>query len=207
MIFDGTESNPVLVLGGFLILVAENLTITDPAVAAAIAGRDPGPLAALADLAGRAGARYLDVNLGRGRHGAPEALDFVLGALEGRWKGGLLIDSTSPELMDYAAERARGWPGGVVLNGYSADAGREGVLDVAARHGLPLVVFLMAGGIPKTVGDRLALAAHLVGRCEEKGIGLDRLWIDPVVAPRHSCTPCQSGENRCSGKPRQHGRK
>ena len=47
-----------------LILVAENLTVTDPAVAAALARRDAGPVRALAALAAQVGAQYLDVNLG-----------------------------------------------------------------------------------------------------------------------------------------------
>jgi 5-methyltetrahydrofolate corrinoid/iron sulfur protein methyltransferase len=71
----------------------------------------------------------------------------------------------------------------LVLNGFSGDAGRNAMLDVAAEHGTELVVFLMARGVPQSVEDRFALAAELIGRCAEKGIGLDRLWIDPVVSP------------------------
>ncbi|GAB4271667.1 MAG: hypothetical protein Kow0092_26470 [Deferrisomatales bacterium] len=163
-----------------MILIAENLTVTRPAVAEALARRDPTPLRRIAARAERAGARYLDVNLGAGRAGGPEAMEFVLDALEGVWPGGVLADTTNPETMEVAARR---WRGPVVLNGYSGDAGRGAVLEVAVRHGLEVVVFLMAGGIPKGVDERLALAAELAGRCGEAGIGPERLWIDPVVVP------------------------
>jgi 5-methyltetrahydrofolate corrinoid/iron sulfur protein methyltransferase len=163
-----------------MILVAENLTITNPEVARALRDRDGGPILRVVKLAERAGARYLDVNLGRGRQGGPEALEFVLDVLRGNWTGGLLVDTPEASLMDRAA---RVWPDSLVLNGFSGDEGRDGVLDVAAEHGTELVVFLMARGVPQSVEDRFALAADLVGRCAEKGITLDRVWIDPVVSP------------------------
>ncbi len=163
-----------------MILVAENLTVTDPAVARAVAERDPEPLVRLARLARVAGARYLDVNLGPGRRGGGAALEFVLGSLEGVWDRGLLLDSTDPAAMAVAARR---WPGELVLNGYCGDPGREKVLEVAAEFGLEVVVFLMAGGVPRGADERLALAVDLAGRCAARGVGLGRLWIDPVVAP------------------------
>jgi 5-methyltetrahydrofolate corrinoid/iron sulfur protein methyltransferase len=164
-----------------VILVAENLTVTEPAVARAVEERNPGPVRAAAEAARKAGAAYLDVNLGAGARGGPEAISFVLDTLGDCWSGGVLVDTTDPAVMERAATS---WPPErLVLNGYSGDPGREGVLDVAERHGLELVVFLMARGIPKTPEERLALAAELVGRCGERGIDAGRIWVDPVVAP------------------------
>ncbi|MHB8764957.1 MAG: dihydropteroate synthase [Deferrisomatales bacterium] len=163
-----------------MILVAENLTVTYPEVARSLAERDPEPLHRVARLARAAGARYLDVNLGAGRRGGPDAVEYVLEVLDGVWEGGVLIDTLSAEAMDRAA---RCWPGPVVLNGYSGDPGRAPVLEVAAAHGLEVVVLLMAGGIPRSADERLALAAELAGRCGEYGIETHRLWFDPVVAP------------------------
>lgn len=166
-----------------MILVAENLTVTDPSVAAALAERNPAPLRSVAAFAEAAGAEYLDVNLGPGARGGLEALTFVLDALAGCWQGGLLIDTTQVSVMEEAARRAPDWPGPVVLNGYSGDPGREEVLDVAAACGLELVVFLMARGVPRSLDERLALAAELVERCRLRGVARERLWVDPVVAP------------------------
>ena len=159
-----------------MIVVAENLTVTSPGVARALEERDPEPIRRVAR--GAAGASYLDVNLGRGA--GPGDLSFVLDVLEECWAGGILIDTARTEPMEQAA---RTWRGELVLNGFSGDAGREGVLEVAERHGLPVVVFLMAGGVPREADERLALAAELVGRCRERGIGPERVWIDPVVVP------------------------
>jgi 5-methyltetrahydrofolate corrinoid/iron sulfur protein methyltransferase len=166
-----------------VIVVAENLTVTDPVVARALAERDADPLRALAATAEKAGAQYLDVNLGPGSPGGVGVFEFVLDALSGHWGRGLLIDTTQVSVMEAAARRASEWPGPMVLNGYSGDPGRRAVLDLAARYGLDLVVFLMAGGIPRALEERLALAAELVADCRERGLGLDRLWLDPVVAP------------------------
>ncbi len=149
-------------------------------MAGALERRDPEPLRAIAALAKEAGVRYLDVNLGSGRLGNVGSLRFVLEELRGCWNGGLLIDTPRASVMEAAVEN---WDGFLVLNGYSGDPDRAPVLDVARASGADLVVFLMAGGIPKRCDERLALAAELFGRCAEAGIALDRLWIDPVVAP------------------------
>ncbi len=161
-----------------MILIADNLTVTHPSVARALERRDPAPLEELASRAREAGARYLDVNLGR--RPAPRALEFVLDVLSGCWEGGLLIDCPEPEPMERAARR---WRGPLVLNGFSGDAGRDRVLDVAVRHGLGLVVLCMAAGVPRDPDERLALAVELAGRCQARGLGLDRLWIDPLILP------------------------
>ncbi|MBI5017115.1 MAG: dihydropteroate synthase [Deltaproteobacteria bacterium] len=166
-----------------MILVAENLTVTDAGVSRALERHDPAPLRRVAALAAAAGARYLDVNLGPGALGGPDSVEFVLEALVGHWSGGVLVDTTNPAVMERAARRATAASPPLVLNGYSGDDGREAVLDVASRFGLPVVVFLMARGVPRSAEERLALAAELVGRCQERGVGLDRIWIDPVVAP------------------------
>lgn len=169
-----------------MILVAENLTVTDSEIARAVERREPEPLRRLAAVARRAGARYLDVNLGSGARGDADAFGFVCQTLRGCWAGGVLVDSTRAAVMESAAElwaRDPGFPGSLVLNGYSGDPGRERILEIAASFGLELVVLLMARGIPRLVEERLALAAELVGRCQERGIDLDRIWIDPVVAP------------------------
>lgn len=163
-----------------MVLVADNLTVTNPEVARAIALGDPEPIRAIAVAGKAAGATYLDINLGPRRSGGTDVLRFVLQALEGVWNRGVLIDSARSELMETAA---REWRGPVVLNGYSGDLGRDSVLDVASRYRLEVVVLLMDRGIPRDAEERLALAADLVGRCAGAGVSLERLWIDPVVVP------------------------
>lgn len=165
-----------------MILVAENLTAARPPIARALVERDPSPILEVVELARQAGAAYLDVNLGAGARGRGDSLGFVLDVLGQNWKGGILLDTPDARVM---AEAAAAWQGRgeLVLNGFSGDPGREAVLDVAARTGASVVVFLMARGIPRTADERLALAAELAGRCGERGLGVERLWIDPVVAP------------------------
>jgi cobalamin-dependent methionine synthase I len=163
-----------------MILIAENLTATSSKIATAVRDRDPRPLQLVAAAATRAGATYLDLNLGFGRCGRGDAIEFALQVLTECWGGGILADTVDPEVMDHVA---RSWPGKVVLNGYSGDKGRAPVLDVAAEHGLDVVVLMMSGGIPRSLEERLALAAQLAGDCEAHGVGLANLWFDPIVVP------------------------
>lgn len=162
-------------------LIAENLTVTSARVRHAIEVGDPGPLRDIAARAGRCGAAALDVNLGPRSGKINSSLDFVLEALTGCWSGPLWIDGSDAELMTRAAGR---WPHGVVLNGYSGNAGREAILTVAAEKDLDLVVLLMTdSGIPQMAEERLALAAELVGRANNAGVPTERIIIDPIVAP------------------------
>lgn len=161
-------------------LVAENITITHRTIKEALAARDPEPLRAVARLASVCGAA-LDINLGPARRGIEEDLDFALDALKGHHRGGLWLDGSDASLMARAAER---WPGPLTLNGYSGNPGREGIVSLAAERGFDLVVFLMTDkGIPPTLDGRLELAAALVGRAQASGVPLERIVIDPVVAP------------------------
>ena len=163
-------------------LVAENITITAPAIQKALLGRDPAPLAAVAIQARRVGVEALDVNLGPGGKGAQKTLDFVLDVLREAWGGEIWLDGSNPALMAHGLGR---WRGRAVLNGYSGDPAREGVLRLAAEHGTGLVVFLMdeRGRIPRTTEERLVLAAELAGRASMRGVPLERLIFDPVLAP------------------------
>jgi 5-methyltetrahydrofolate corrinoid/iron sulfur protein methyltransferase len=164
-----------------VIVVAENLTVTDSAVRRSVDEKTPQPILAIADQARRAGVRHLDINLGPRRKGSAEALNFVLNTLEGHWQGSLWIDTVDARLMELAAQT---WRGQLVLNGYSGGGEREEVLEVAARYDCDLVVFLMSGGcVPAQTDERLALAAELLGRCGEAGIGPERILVDPLVAP------------------------
>lgn len=163
-----------------MILVAENLTATSPAVARALAGRDPEPIAGIARVAAEAGVSWLDVNLGpRGRRSRAD-LSFVLDVLKDDWPGGILVDTTSPELMELAAKT---WPGPVVLNGYADDPEREGALRVAADRGLDLVVLVMGSVPPASLEERLVLCTTLLERCRRAGIGPERIIVDPLVSP------------------------
>lgn len=163
-----------------LTLVAENITVTDPAIQRAVTLNDPLPLIEIARLAKSSGVTALDINLGPAKNRIA-ALEFALNALTGHWDGELWIDGADMSVMETAASLR---PGGLVLNGYAGGTNREGILRLAAKLGLDLVVFLMTDkGMPKTVEERLALAAELVGRAGEAGIPPEKLIIDPVLAP------------------------
>ncbi len=162
-------------------LIAENITVTHPTIARAIAARDPLPILSVVELANRAGAGSLDLNLGPSRRGGVEALGFLLELLGTVWDKGIWIDTTDVELMAQAVEC---WPHAVTLNGYSGGGDREGIARLAASTGMELVIFLMHGAtVPVMAEERLALAAELMGHLAEVGVEQQNVVIDPVLAP------------------------
>lgn len=164
-----------------MILVAENLTVTNRVVAEALERRDPAPLLRIVSLAAAQGIKALDLNLGPRRKGLSDSQNFLLDTLEGHWTGELWLDGHDPALMEEAILRLPVKP---VLNGYCGGNSREEVLKLAAAYGTDLVIFLMDDrGVPKLMEDRLSLAAELLGRALVAGVDAERIIIDPVVAP------------------------
>ena len=163
-----------------MILIAENITVTNPVVRAAVENSDPKAIELIIDAAKRAGAKFIDVNLGPGHTEDHAHLEFVLDTLRAHWEGGVWMDTADWRAAEFAASNYGDLH--LVLNGYCP--GRERMLEVAAAFGLELTVFLMDGArVPKGVDERLALAAELVGRCSDAGVGAERLIIDPVLVP------------------------
>ena len=83
-----------------MIPIAENLTVTHPAMARAIETRDPAPLVALVRHARTVGVELLDVNLGPKGKQSFETMAFVLETLAQHWGGGLWLDTTDAQLME-----------------------------------------------------------------------------------------------------------
>ncbi len=142
-------------------------------------------LRTLLDKQVKAGADYLDLNVDEFSWNLEEqkaAMRWLVRALEPLSPMPLSIDSSNQEILWAGIEACEGRAGKPMLN--SASRERIEALDVAASHGLPVVVTAAGGsGMPQNAGERIENASYIVDAALAKGIPLERLFVDALVFP------------------------
>ena len=165
------------------------------AVQIAMAGAEPDcstALSYLRTLARRqvkAGARFLDVNvdeISTNLDDQLEAMRWLVGKLAPFVDVPLSIDSSSLEIIragaTEAAEVASARVGPPMLN--SASLERIEALDLAAQLRGPVVVTAAGeSGMPTDAEERVRSASRMVEASLAAGIGLGRIFVDPLVFP------------------------
>ncbi len=92
----------------------------------------------------------------------------------------LVIDSSSPEVIEEAVRIYNGSPLINSVNGSEESLGR--VLPIAKKYGGALICLTMdEQGIPATVRERLIIAEKILDRAEKLGIDRHRLLFDPLA--------------------------
>jgi len=133
-----------------------------------------------------AGADFLDLNVDEISPDAAkqvDALRWLVGFVESLGTGiPVALDSSSTDVIRAGLEASARRDGAPLLN--SASVERLDVLDLAADHGSPVVVTAAGrGAMPADATERVANASALVAAASARGIGPDRLYVDPLVLP------------------------
>lgn len=165
-----------------MIIAADNLTTSRPSVRRAVENRDEAFIAALCQKAAAAGAHWLDVNPG---YLAPakraEVWRFLIETAEKACSLRLILDPPEPETLAVALAFCSRPP---VLNMATAQAERlDPVVALAAAHDLPMIAATIDRAVPLGADERLALAAHILGRAQAGGVDPQKLYLDPMVMP------------------------
>lgn len=169
-----------------MIVIAEKINATLAAAKKIILERDAEALLGLAQRQARAGASYLDVNVGTGQgtsQDEAEAMTWAVQAIQGAVETPLCIDSADPAVLEAGLVARKGRPS--LINSVKADDKvLAEVTPLAVAHQAPLVGLAMdQKGIPTTVEGRLAACNHIVQSCAKLGLAEDQLFLDPLVLP------------------------
>lgn len=129
-----------------------------------------------------AGSRFLDVNVDEFSVKPEEqisAMRWLVGVLGPISPVPLSIDSSNLETIAAGLEEAGDGP---MLN--SASLERLDALDAAVAAGGPVIVTAAGdSGMPTGAEERVANAQRMIDAATAKGIGHDRIYIDPLVFP------------------------
>jgi 5-methyltetrahydrofolate--homocysteine methyltransferase len=131
------------------------------------------------------GAAYLDVNVDEYSHKLGEQIEtmrYLVEFLGPASSVPLSIDSSNQEIIQAGLEAADHHAGAPMLN--SASLERLDALDLASETGGPVIVTAAGdSGMPSNAEERVENASRMIDAAGEKGIPLDRIYVDPLMFP------------------------
>ena len=124
-----------------------------------------------------AGADILDVNVGLPGIDEKQMMVKVIKALQAVTDLPLQLDSTDPEVLDAGL---RIYNGKAIVNSVNGEEkSLKTVLPLVKKYGAAVVgLCLDENGIPKSAGERFAIAEKIVSRAEAVGISRENVFID-----------------------------
>lgn len=171
-------------------IIGENIHIIAPKVKEALANRDGAFFVDLARKQMKEGAQALDLNIGPQKKAGPEVMNWLVDVVHEAVGTNVTISLDTTNLEAIKAGLKKVPRGKAIINSFSAEAERlEIVPPIAAEYGAKLVGLTMAKeGIPVSAEARVSLALEkLAPRCEEVGMPLDHLIVDPLVLTVSGC--------------------
>ncbi|MEJ2037488.1 MAG: dihydropteroate synthase [Desulfosarcinaceae bacterium] len=166
-----------------MLIVADNLHVIDPLIAAALEDMNPGPIQTLARKCLSAGAQALDINSGPLRRGPRKRFAFFVDAVQAVGNVPLVLDTTNPQALRAGLQACRPR---VIINGFSAEPARiENILPLALEFDADIIGYLLRcdGSVPLEADEMMSLAIDLVAASSAAGLPSERLIIDPIIAP------------------------
>jgi 5-methyltetrahydrofolate corrinoid/iron sulfur protein methyltransferase len=171
-------------------ILGENIHIIAPKVKEAIAARDGAFFVDLARKQVQNGAKALDLNVGPQKKAGTEIVPWLVEVVQEAVGQDFVLSLDTTNLEAIKAGLKKIPRGKAIINSTSAEAERlEAVPLVAVEYGAMLIGLTMAKeGIPVSAEARVSLALEkLVPRCEEVGLPLENLIIDPLVLTVKGC--------------------
>lgn len=167
-----------------MIIIGERINGMFGDVKKGIQGKDKTVIQNLALDQLRAGADYLDVNVGPAVPSAQkgEAMVWLVEAIQEVTDGPICVDS--PRLSDIkAALEVVKNP--VMINSTQADPEQlQTYVQLAVDNDASLIALTMdKSGIPQDTDKRIELASNIVVAAMEGGLAFDKLFIDPIALP------------------------
>jgi 5-methyltetrahydrofolate corrinoid/iron sulfur protein methyltransferase len=166
-----------------MIVVADNLRITLPAVSQAVERLDPAPIRQLAIACRDAGARAIDINSGPLSRHPEEKMAFLVNTVQGAVDLPIVLDTANPRAMAAGLAACRR---PVTINGVSLEPQKmERILPLARQYDCDVIAYLLGpdGHVPVDAAGRMENAVALFNQLQTAGISPARIIIDPVAAP------------------------
>lgn len=164
-------------------LVADNLQITNPAIARAVDNEDPEPIAQLVAQCLDAGARMIDINSGPLTRDPARKMRFLVETVRSVTDAPLVLDTTNPQALAaglaVAGENA-------AINSFSLEPVKLAhVLPLARQFNADIIGYLLHphGQVPQDEDERMRIAIALFAEFQQAGLDPARLIIDPIIAP------------------------
>ncbi len=168
-----------------MLLIGENLNVMVKKIGMAMKDKDPKPIQELAIAEAEAGVDYIDINLGPARKGGGELMEWVVKIVQEVVDTPLYLDTINAEAIEAGLKVYQNKKGKAVINSIMARPESMDVkLPIAQKYDAGFVALLWGpSGLPRDAEERGVLAAELMQKAMEFGIGGEDIWMDPIVTP------------------------
>lgn len=166
-----------------MIIVADNLQITNQRIADALGEMDASPVREMVAGCVAAGAEAIDINPGPLVRHAEEKMAFLVETVQSATNLPLLLDTTNPVALETGLKVSRNK---TIINGFSLEPARlEAILPLAKKFDTDIVGYLLYpdSRVPNDANERITIAIELFNEFQKAGVSAGRLIIDPVIAP------------------------
>ena len=162
------------------VTIGERIHCIAPAIRKAMDERDPAPILERAAAQIKAGATYLDVNIGPAEKDGPERMMWAVKLLQENFNNvPLALDTANMKAIEAGIKVYNRQNGKPIVN--SADAGsRIGYIDLAAANDAICIALCSADGIAKDNEERMVHCDNMLERGLSLGMSSDDLWFDPL---------------------------
>ena len=162
------------------VTIGERIHCIAPAIRKAMDERDPAPILERAAAQIKAGATYLDVNIGPAEKDGPERMMWAVKLLQENFNNvPLALDTANKKAIEAGIKVYNRTNGKPIVN--SADAGsRISYIDLAAANDAICIALCSADGIAKDNEERMVHCDNMLERGMSLGMSSDDLWFDPL---------------------------
>ena len=166
-----------------MIIVADNIQITNELIIDALETRNPYPIQKLVKQCVNAGANALDINPGPLLRDPEKEMTFLVEAVQEVSDLPIVLDTSNHKALESGLIACKKK---AVINGFSLQPEKlEHILPLARKYNTDIIGYLLFPNshVPPDASQRLNIAFELYIKCIEAGIDKEQLIVDPVVVP------------------------
>ena len=162
------------------VTIGERIHCISPVIREAMNTMNPEPILKRAAEQIKAGATYLDVNIGPAESNGPELMTWAVKLLQENFNNvPLALDTANKRAIEAGIKVYNRTNGKPIVN--SADAGsRISDIDLAAANDAICIALCSADGIAKDNEERMMHCHHMLERGLSLGMEATDLWFDPL---------------------------
>ncbi|HAZ31984.1 MAG TPA: dihydropteroate synthase [Dehalococcoidia bacterium] len=165
-----------------MILIGETIHIISATVSGAVKERNPRAIQELATAQARAGADYIDLNLGPARRDPGETMQWLVNAVQEVTDLPLSLDTMNPVAMEAGLKVCK--KRALINSASGKSESKERMLPLAKSYDADVVISVIADrGMPPGVDERVESILETVAYANEIGIPNEDIWVDPILLP------------------------
>ncbi len=165
-----------------MIIIGEKISVIAKKVREAMNARDPKPIQELAEAQWKAGAHFIDVNIGPAEDNGEDLMKWMVESIQEKVKSPLCLDTTNASALEAGLTVHNNEWGKALINSTSNEPERFIMLELAAKYNsLCIALTLGKGSLPADAEERCGIAAEIMARAAEFGVPMEDLYLDPLI--------------------------